>query len=108
MICSADIRSAGQFEGLSQSIVDKWEEWKAWGLSDNPFATTMPDGFNERLSPFDRLLLVKSFRNELILVSIAEYIIGEMGKFYVEPPSTSMDVIFETMDICTPLIYVLT
>lgn len=68
----------------------------------------MPDGWEEKLSRFDKLLMVKAFRNELVLVSIADYIIGEMGKFYVEPPSTSMDVIFETMDICTPLIYVLT
>lgn len=51
---------------------------------------------------------MKSFRNELIQVSIAEYIIGEMGKFFVEPPSTSMDVIYQTMDTCTPLIFVLT
>jgi len=60
------------------------------------------------MNKFDKLLLIKSFRNELIQVSIAEYIIGEMGKFFVEPPSTSMDVIYETMDIFTPLIFVLT
>lgn len=57
---------------------------------------------------FDKLLLIKAFRNELIQQSMAEFIIKEMGKFYVESPSVSMDVIYPQLAVQTPLIFVLT
>lgn len=77
-------------------------------MQEQPYTSPCPGEFEEKLTKFDKLLLIKSFRNELIQISIAEYIIGEIGKFFVLAPSTSMDVIYETMDICTPLIFVLT
>jgi len=35
------------------------------------------------------------------------YIISEMGKFFVEAPSTSMDILFADLSVYTPLIFVL-
>ena len=35
------------------------------------------------------------------------YIINEMGKFYLEPPSVKMDTIYEDLAVFTPLIFVL-
>lgn len=39
---------------------------------------------------------------------MALFIIRQMGKFYVESPSTAMDVIFPELSTSTPLIFVLT
>lgn len=39
---------------------------------------------------------------------MALFIIKQMGKFYVESPSTAMDVIFPELSTFTPLIFVLT
>lgn len=108
LIYSAELRSEGQFEGISQHICDNWEEWKKWGTLENPYTSPLPGEYEEKLSKFDKMLIIKAFRNELMQVSVSDYIIGEMGQFFVEPPSTSMDVIYETMGISTPLIFVLT
>ena len=35
------------------------------------------------------------------------YIVSEMGKFYVEPPSALMSILFADLSVYTPLIFVL-
>jgi len=35
------------------------------------------------------------------------YVISEMGKFFVEPPSVKMDILFDDLSVFTPLIFVL-
>jgi dynein heavy chain len=35
------------------------------------------------------------------------YIISEMGKFFVEPPSVKLDIIYNDLSVFTPLIFVL-
>jgi dynein heavy chain len=35
------------------------------------------------------------------------YIINEMGKFYVEPPSVKMEIMYKDLSVFTPLIFVL-
>jgi len=59
------------------------------------------------MTTFDKLLLIKVFRNELIQQSMAVYIIQEMEKFYVEPPSVQMETIYQDLAVYTPLIFVL-
>jgi dynein heavy chain len=63
--------------------------------------------YEESLSAFDKLILVKAFRPEMIQQSCASYIIKEIGKFFAESPSVSMNVIFEDIDKTVPLIFVL-
>ena len=38
---------------------------------------------------------------------MSTYIITEMSKFYVEPPSVQMEVIYNDLSVFTPLIFVL-
>lgn len=38
---------------------------------------------------------------------MSTYIISEMGKFYVEPPSALMSILFADLSVFTPLIFVL-
>lgn len=93
-LVSAELRSGGQFLGLTQHIVDNWSEWKKWARTEMPYVEKVPGEFEERLSNFDRLVLIKAFRMELIQLSFAEYIIREQGKFYVESVDCSMGTIF--------------
>lgn len=107
-LVSAELRSQGQFEGLTQHVVDNWAQWKAWSLTEMPYEVPCPGEYANTLSAFDKLVLMKGFRNELVQQSIAEFIIREMGKFYVESPSTAMAVVYPQLSVSTPLIFVLT
>lgn len=39
---------------------------------------------------------------------MAAYIIRELGQFFIEPPVSTMDILYNDIDTSIPLIYVLT
>mmetsp|Transcript_20674 Transcript_20674/g.31587 ORF Transcript_20674/g.31587 Transcript_20674/m.31587 type:complete len:450 (-) Transcript_20674:88-1437(-) len=104
---SAEIRSKGQFENITQHVCDNVEQWRDWKKQENPLHHPIPGEYAEKLTTFDKLILIKVFRPELIQYSFSDYIIDQMGKFYVESPSVSMATIYEDIDPVIPLIFVL-
>jgi len=74
---------------------------------EQPYEADLPAPFNEQISLFDKLILIKVFRPEMIAQSCTQYIINEIGKYYAESPSVSMNVIYEDIDKTVPLIFVL-
>ena len=64
--------------------------------------------FDEKLEDFDKLLLIKCFRNELLPEAFSEFIIRKMTKYFVEPPSGAMEIIYPDLSVYTPLVYILT
>ena len=108
-IYAAELKSAGQFADITQHICDNWSEWKVWlkNETENPYDTPCPGIYNEQLSSFDKLMLMKTFRSELIQQSFSSYVISEIGQFYAESPDGSMNVIYEDIDKTIPLIFVL-
>lgn len=112
---SAELKSSGQFKEITKHIVENWKDWQEWMNSEDPYKLPIPGApagsevgcYQEQLSMFDRLILMKTFRPELIQQSISTYIINEIGNFYAESPSVSMKLIFEDIDKTIPLIFVL-
>jgi hypothetical protein len=47
-------------------VVNNWDEWRAWQLEVDPYACRCPGEFEDKLTVFDKLVLIKVFRNELI------------------------------------------
>lgn len=56
---------------------------------------------------FERLIVLKAFRPEKLLFAFQNYVMDEIGQFFVESPSATMDVIYADTDVKTPLIFVL-
>ena len=67
----------------------------------------MPTDWNSKLSSFEKLLILKAFRPEKMLFAQQNYVIDEIGKFFVESPSVTMEVVYNDTDVKTPLIFVL-
>lgn len=53
------------------------------------------------------MIVLKAFRPEKLLFAFQNYVIDEIGKFYVESPSVTMEVVYNDTDVKTPLIFVL-
>lgn len=104
----ATLRSQGQFEGLAQHVVDNWGAWKEWATAEDPYALDCPGEFPQKISFFDKLMLIKAFRPELVQQTMGAYIIKELGQFFIEPPVSTMDILYQDIDTDIPLIYVLT
>jgi dynein heavy chain len=74
---TADCRSSGQFEGICAHVCENWDEWKAWARSDDPNKTKMPGEWDEKLTNFDKLVVIKCFRLEMINLAFAEFVVRE-------------------------------
>jgi len=95
ILYSAELRSKGQFEGITKHVIDNWISWKEWYQKEDPYVNPFPGDWDEKLSNFERLILIKAFRREMIPISMGEFIIRDMDKFYVESPSAAMDILYK-------------
>ena len=95
------------YGGIIDSIVKQWNVWYQWGTCHEPHTAALPFEWNDKLNNFERLIVLKAFRPEKLLFAFQNFVIDEMGQFFVESPSITMDVIFPDTDVKTPLIFVL-
>lgn len=72
---SGEIRSTGKIDGVTQHIVDNYDEWVTWAQTDEPYNNPVPGQYNETMSNFTKLLLVRVLRSELVQQSVSLYVI---------------------------------
>jgi dynein heavy chain len=103
----SDLADPEVFGGITKSIATNWDAWLEWGTCADPQTTPLPLEWAEKLNNFERLIVLKAFRPEKLLFAFQNYVIDEIGQFFVESPTATMDVIYADTDVKTPLIFVL-
>jgi len=95
------------FGGLTDSVLNDFDEWHEWATCAEPHTAKLPGEWEAKLSNFERLIVLKAFRPEKLLFAFTNYVFDEIGKFYIESPSATMEVVYADTDVKTPLIFVL-
>jgi dynein heavy chain, axonemal len=72
-----------------------------------PQDSLLPGEWNSKLSPFDKLVLVRCLRPDKMVPAIHNYVMQNMGKRYVEPQTFRLEPIFADSQASVPLIFVL-
>ena len=67
----------------------------------------MPEKWEKKLNDFQKLLFIKSIRQDLLLGAIIDWIILKIGKEFIVPPTFELSKCFKDSTIMTPLIFVL-
>jgi len=67
----------------------------------------MPEPWQEKLTPFDKLALLKALRSDKVVQAVQNWITMKMGKKFVEPPTLDISKCFNDSNVSTPLIFVL-
>ncbi|VVC42221.1 Dynein heavy chain, coiled coil stalk,P-loop containing nucleoside triphosphate hydrolase,Dynein heavy [Cinara cedri] len=104
-----EIVRASQFPSLNQfykSIVNFTDEWKKWYNSNNPQDIPVPEPY-QSIDGLEKLIIIKCIRSDKVIPAIQHYIISNMGKKYIEPPSFDLEDSYKDSNCCTPLIFVL-
>lgn len=78
-----------------------------WNDLDAPEAHPFPGKYEETLSDFQRLLLLRCFRVDRVYLAITNFVTGRMGEKYVTPPVISFEAIFEQSTPFSPIIFIL-
>uniref|UniRef100_UPI00398F3537 dynein axonemal heavy chain 8-like n=1 Tax=Pristiophorus japonicus TaxID=55135 RepID=UPI00398F3537 len=93
-----------QFSEIMNQITRNEKVWKVWFDMDAPEAAIIPNGYNESLDSFCKLLLIRSWCPDRILSQARNYISDAMGARYAEPVILNLETTWEESDVQTPLI----
>lgn len=67
----------------------------------------LPDPFEKRLNLFQRMMIIKVFREEKLLEAMTLFVETNLGRRFIEFPPIPMEEIYAATDNTTPLIFVL-
>lgn len=95
------------FAGLSESIAACAPEWEAWFGVDEPHLVPLPGGWDARAPGFQKLLIIRIFREEKLIFACAQYVSDKQGREFTEPPPWTLDDVFPDTSARTPIIFIL-
>ena len=93
--------------GFPDEIAKNIAQWQKWAECSEPQSADLPGRWNDQLTPYQKLLVLKIFRPEKLLFGCSEYVKNQIGKFYIEYTSVSMEALHADTDKLTPIIFVL-
>jgi dynein heavy chain len=94
--------------GLRAALEADAAPWRAYAESDSPQNEPLPAGWEDKVTPFQRLLLLKIFRPEKVVFATNEFVASEMGDFFKEAPPFDLLSTFKDSACRVPIIFVLT
>ena len=98
---------ATHFQGLKKHITDFPDEWSALFISDSVHIDALPGEWEEKVSDFHRLLLVRVFREEKVVFAMREYVMAKLGEYFTESPAFDLEGAYQDSTAVTPLIFIL-
>jgi dynein heavy chain len=95
------------FRGLCLHIQKNLAAWKTYIQSSDPLTIKLEEPYQTKLDAFERMMIVKIFRSEKILFALSSYVEANVGRFYLESPNTTMEILYNDSNVATPIIFVL-
>uniref|UniRef100_A0A3B5AG71 Dynein axonemal heavy chain 7 n=1 Tax=Stegastes partitus TaxID=144197 RepID=A0A3B5AG71_9TELE len=95
------------FNGLLHDMVHLKNEWKQVYDSSNPHQTPFPDKWQEKLSQFQKMLIIRCLRPDKIIPMVQEFVSDSLGRPFIEAPPFNLSKAFVDSHCCAPLIFIL-
>eukprot|EP00762_Andalucia_godoyi_P000179 ANDGO_02454.mRNA.1 Dynein-1-beta heavy chain len=106
-ICRLTDQAPQPFSDFATSVernVSSWQEWYDLAL---PHEHPLPDGWSQRISPFQLLLIVRCLRPDKVVPAVFSFVSGKTGAQFVSPPGFDLPSTFADSTVRSPLIFVL-
>lgn len=97
------------FKGLAKSWADPADlpTWKRLFVADDPAKLQWPAQFEDQLSAFQRLMVVKVVREEKLMYAVKAFVAKELGAQFIESPPFDLEGAASDSSNATPVIFVL-
>ncbi|XP_040286209.1 dynein heavy chain 8, axonemal [Bufo bufo] len=92
------------FSEIITQVTRNEKGWKIWFDRDTPEEEIIPEGYNNSLDSFHRLLLIRSWCPDRTLFQARKYITDSLHVKYTEPDVLNLASTWEESDTRTPLI----
>ncbi|XP_047456328.1 dynein axonemal heavy chain 7 isoform X2 [Mugil cephalus] len=104
-ICRVDEMES--FKGLRQALTQLRNEWKSVYDSPSPHQTPFPGVWQEKLSKFQKMLVIRCLRPDKVIPMVQEYVSDSLGRPFIEAPPFNLSKAFVDSHCCAPLIFIL-
>jgi len=94
------------FKNVPDLIQRNDQQWRVWWDLEAPEANKIPD-IDDRLTPFERLLIVRCFREDRTLLSALDYIKATLGPKFAEPQQLDLEPIVDETHGLMPTLFLL-
>ncbi|KAJ3188443.1 Dynein heavy chain 3, axonemal [Gaertneriomyces sp. JEL0708] len=101
------VSSLPAYKGLSNSFREQTMAWKEVYDSPEPHKEIYPGGWDQGLSGFQKLLVLKVFRPDKLVPAVMEYVKAKMGQKFIEPPQFDIAASYDDSNSGAPLIFIL-
>ncbi|NXN32332.1 DYH3 protein, partial [Nycticryphes semicollaris] len=92
--------------GLMEHVKENFSKWKVIYDSVRPHEEAFPDAWN-KLMGLDRMVILRCLRPDKIIPAVQEFIVANMGRTFIEPPTFDLGRSYSDSNCCAPLIFVL-
>jgi dynein heavy chain len=96
-----------KFSGLGDNMQSDSDDWLKWFDAERPEVTKIPGEYQKSLSPFERLILLRSLRPDRVTTALRTWISDVMGREYVEQKPFDMAATYAETSNQTPTFFVL-
>ncbi|NWX97079.1 DYH10 protein, partial [Nothoprocta ornata] len=96
-----------KFESLPDDVEKNPDVWKNWYDIDALEQTPFPMHYQNSLTNFQKLLLLRCFRVDRVYRAVTDYVTLTMSEKYVQPPVISFEAIFEQSSPYSPIVFIL-
>ncbi|XP_011557170.3 dynein axonemal heavy chain 12 [Plutella xylostella] len=96
-----------KFQGFKDNFTKNIDQWKKMYDELEPQNKPLPSGWEEKLSPFQKLLVIRVLRPDKLTIAISDFVEKQMGKKYITPPPFDIGKSFGDSNFLAPLIFIL-
>ncbi|KAK2964418.1 putative Dynein axonemal heavy chain 6 [Blattamonas nauphoetae] len=81
--------------------------WLNWIRSPQPYSAPLPETFRYKLTPFQKLILIRIILPQSLNVSMIEYVKMQLGQTFAESPSLNLTRAYSDSSESSPIIFIL-
>ncbi|XP_078526452.1 dynein axonemal heavy chain 2 isoform X1 [Lissotriton helveticus] len=102
-----ELDKLANFHGIMNSFEQYSRDWNLWYTSPVPETAMLPGEWENACNEMQRMLIVRSLRQDRVAFCVTSFIINNLGSKFVEPPVLNMKSVVDDSTTKTPLIFVL-
>ena len=91
----SDLSKLHNFKDFDKEFAAHVAEWRTYFDSGTCFKDPLPGRWNEELSPFQKLLVLRCLRQDKIQEAVMAFVTGEMDQKFIEPPPFNLPLAFQ-------------
>ena len=106
LICLAGL-GVDALADLLKDFKSNVETWKEWYDLEAPETVPIPNGFTDKLSPMQRLTVMRCFRPDRVYNAVKLFVMEMLGEKYVQPPVLDYSRIYGQSSPRAPMVFIL-